>query len=436
MFADYQNFLLTGIFNEISGREIHTKPNFNFRKGMLSQYQLLVSEFDEFDNAWTSIERNHIECLDGLVDMNYILYGTLHYMGITPNDYDFENVTVELYNDIVEEIKILRNILRAYNVSVSCLEFDDPPTFDNFKTILMGINLHVLNIAKILGYSYDQAFKIVHEANMSKFCDTEDQALQSVEFYKTSSYKDEYRFPDYRLSLDGNYYIVFNNDTSDQPRNAGKILKNIHWKEPDLKPLFQSNILSNNNNLNTNPEELNLPVRNLEPGITLIIGPMFSNKTNQLFSEYDKHVLQKYRCLIIKYSKDNRFGSDEKILITHDGKKRPAIAADSLLNFDCYQDYDVLLIDEIQFFNLDLQKLDQYSRNKKIFVSGLSGDYMRKPFENVSNLIPLASKIVSCRAICLKNGKKAAFTKRLINNNERIIIGDDDIYSAVDLGNY
>jgi len=426
MFADYHNFLLTCDFNTLSGREVHTKPNPNFTKGMLSQYQLLVSEFNEFEKAWNGIERDHIECLDGLVDMNYILYGTLSYMGITPNDYDTENVTVTLFDEVSVEITILRNLLHAYNVSVSSLGSEDAPTFDNFKVLLMGINLHVLKIAELLDYEYDKAFKIVHEANMSKFCDTEDQALQSVEFYKTSSYKDEYRFPDYRLSPDGNYYIIFNNDQSDQPRNAGKILKNIHWKEPNLKPLF-----------NQNSQKLEIVEgRRLEPGITLVIGPMFSNKTNRLFSEYDKHILQKYKCLIIKYSKDNRFGSDDKILITHDGKKRPAIAADSLLNFDAYQDYDVLFIDEIQFFNLDLQQLDQYARNKKIFISGLSGDYMRKPFENVSNLIPMASKIVSYRAICLKNGKKAAFTKRLINNNERIIIGDDDIYSAVDLENY
>lgn len=432
MFPDYENFLLAAVFNEVSGREIHNKPNPNFKKGLLSQYQILVSEFNEFDAAWNAINRDHIECLDGLVDMNYILYGTLKHMGITPNDYDTDNVQVNLTNDIHEEIKSLRNLFGIYQLIAENQLPDD--TFDNVKILLMGINLRVLNIARLLDYDYNRAFKIVHEANMSKFCETEDQAIQTVEYYRTSNYKDEYRFPDYRLSPDGNYYIVYNNDKSDQPLNAGKILKYIHWREPDLRPLFASSAywLNSNSGSQSEPSE----TRSVEPGITLIIGPMFSDKTNRLFLEYDKHMLQKYKCLIIKYAKDNRFGSDEKILITHDSKRRPAIASESLLNIESYSEYDVLFIDEIQFFELDLDKLVQFSRTKKIFIAGLSGDFMRKPFENVSNLIPLASKIITCRAICLKNGKKAAFTKRLINSGERIIIGDNDIYSAVDLENF
>lgn len=419
MFQDYENFLLAGLFNEVSGREIHNKPNPDFRKCLLSQYQILVSEYNEFDSAWNSLERDQLECLDGLVDMNYILYGTLKYMGITPNDYDTENVRVEITDNLRSELISLRGLFDIYGLVAKGNMPEEDITFDNVKTILMGINLRVLAIAKLLGYEYDRAFKIVHEANMSKFCDTEDQALQSIEYYRTSSYKDEYRFPDYRLSPDGNYYIIYNNDQSENPLNAGKILKNIHWKEPDLSVLFVKPINSN-----------------IEPGITLIIGPMFSDKTNKLFTEYDKHMLQKYKCLIIKYSKDNRFGSNEKILVTHDSKSRPAISADVLDDFSQYNDYDVLFIDEIQFFEINFDSLIEYSKHKKIYISGLSGDYMRKPFENVSTLIPLASKIKPCRAICLKNGNKAPFTKRLINNNQRIIIGDCEIYSAVDLENY
>lgn len=418
MFKDYDNYVLACIFNELSGREIHNKPNPNYMKGLLSQYQLLLSEFNEFETAWNLIVRDQPECLDGLVDMNYILYGTLKYMGISPNDYDLENSNVKFTSCMKTEIDTLRKLLNIYGMAVHGELNPEELTFDNIKLILMGINLKVLHIAELLGYEYDKAFKIVHEANMSKFCETEDQAIQSIEYYKTSNFTNEYRYPDYRLSPDGNYYIIFNNDQSDQPLNAGKILKNIHWREPNLKILF-----NNTNKVN-------------ECGITLIIGPMFSDKTNKLFSYYDKYLIMGYKCVIIKYDKDNRFGSNERILITHDGKSRPAIALNSITDMEQFNEYDVVIIDEIQFFILDLEQIIEFSRNKKIIISGLSGDYLRKPFDNISNLIPLASKIISMRAICLKNGKKASFTKRTINNNERILIGHKDIYTSVDLENY
>lgn len=421
MFVDYESYVLAGIFNELSGREIHDTPNPNFMKGLLSQYQLLVSEFIEFDNAWNGVTRDEPECLDGLVDMNYILYGTLKYMGINPNDYDITNYEISFTKCIKTEIESVRQLLKIYELAVKGEMNPEEITFDNIKIILMGINLKVLHLADLLGYNYKAAFKIVHEANMSKFCETEDQALQSIEYYKTSSYKDEYRFPDYRLSKDGNYYIIFNNDKSDQPLNAGKILKNIYWKEPNLKVLFSKV-----------PEQS----LHLATGITLIIGPMFSDKTSTLFKYYDKFTLMGYKTLIIKYSKDNRFGSNEKLLITHDGKSRPAVSAESLQDFKQYEDYNALFIDEVQFMNIDFDQLIEFSRGKKLFMAGLSGDFMRKPFDNISNLIPLASKIIPERALCLRNGKKAAFTKRLGNDKERIVIGDKDIYEPVDLENY
>lgn len=425
IFADYNNYVLAGIFNELSGREIHDKPNPNFMKGLLSQYQILVSEFVEFETAWNAVVRDEPECLDGLVDMNYILYGTLKYMGIDPRDYDVTNYEIAFTKCIKTEIDSIRQLFKIYELAVKGEMNPEEITFDNIKVILMGINLKVLHLVDLLGYDYQTAFGIVHEANMSKFCETEDQAIQSIEYYKTSSYKNEYRFPDYRLSKDGNYYIIFNNDKSDQPLNAGKILKNIYWKEPNLKKLFLTQM----------SKEIGRELSK-EIGITLIIGPMFSDKTNTLFQLYDKYTLMGYKTLIIKYTKDDRFGSNESILITHDGKSRPAVSAESLLNFEQYEDYQVICIDEIQFIDINFDSLIAFAKTKKLILAGLSGDYMRKPFSNISTLIPLASKIITRRALCLKNGKKAAFTKKLINDNKRIVIGGQDIYEAADLENY
>ena len=79
------------------------------------------------------------------------------------------------------------------------------------------------------GIDLDKAYKLVHQSNMSKLCKTEDEAIKTVESYK-EKYKNgtsPYDSPNYRLSDDESYYVVFNEST-------GKILKSINYSPVDL----------------------------------------------------------------------------------------------------------------------------------------------------------------------------------------------------------
>jgi len=440
-----EEYELAKTFNIVSGKEVYDSPNTlidaKFRKNMMSQYQFLESEIRELEVAEGRPTRSNIEILDAICDGKYILYGTECYMGFTPMDYEsITGYTIVLSENIFDEITNVRKLVDIMKTTIEV--GDDDSIYDNLKIILMAIDIKLTHIAELYGYDYKRAFAIVHEANMSKFCSTIEEAKLTVEYYDKIKFTTDYKYPDYRLSPDHTYYIVYNNDTSENPINNGKILKCINWKEPDLSPLFANEECKTMSNNNLDNNLCNNSGNNLESGITLIIGPMFSDKTSYLFSEYDKHVLQGYKCAIIKYMGDTRYGSNENILVTHDGKSRPAIGTDSLfcedsyLNKNNYSEYDVIFVDEIQFFNINFDKLIEYSKTKRIYVAGLSGDYLRKPFDNISTLIPLASKIKHKRAICLHNGKKASFSKRLVNDSNRVLIGDDKIYEAVDLSNY
>jgi len=79
-----------------------------------------------------------------------------------------------------------------------------------------------------LGIDGDKIFAEVHNSNMSKICKTEQEAIESVEWYKKEG---KYDSPSYRLCETGNGYIMFN-------ENTGKILKNQSknnkWREPDF----------------------------------------------------------------------------------------------------------------------------------------------------------------------------------------------------------
>ena len=79
-----------------------------------------------------------------------------------------------------------------------------------------------------MGYVFnidvDDDFRLIHESNMSKLCRTKDSALQTVQKYE-KDYKNgnsPYDSPAYKLSDNGEYYVVYNKSTN-------KVLKSINY---------------------------------------------------------------------------------------------------------------------------------------------------------------------------------------------------------------
>lgn len=170
----------------------------------------------------------------------------------------------------------------------------------------------------------------------------------------------------------------------------------------------------------------------------LILGCMYSGKTTELINRYTKYTIGGKKCLMIKYKNDTRY--DNENVTTHSGIKINGFVCDYLFQANnLINDYDVICIDEIQFYNdahifCDLWAL----KGKLVEVSGLNGTFERKPFPIISLLIPLAEKITFLTAVCKENGKKAYYSK-LINssevddaklNNNYEIIGGENIYVA------
>lgn len=130
--------------------------------------------------------------------------------------------------------------------------------------------------------------------------------------------------------------------------------------------------------------------------LELILGPMYSGKTTALLSR------QSGNTLIVNHEFDTRVEG----VGTHDGVKAPAIKCKVLPRL---AGYDTYLIDEAQFFD-SLDGVESLAPN--VVVAGLSGDYMRRPFGKILNLIPKADKVTFLKAKC-KCGAPASFTKRI-----------------------
>ncbi len=79
------------------------------------------------------------------------------------------------------------------------------------------------------GINLDKTFEEVHCSNMTKACKTEEEAIKTIEYIKMT--QPRYKLPDYKLSKDKKYYIIYDKET-------GKILKNMNYHEADLNFIF------------------------------------------------------------------------------------------------------------------------------------------------------------------------------------------------------
>eukprot|EP00075_Anas_platyrhynchos_P038155 XP_027327408.1 thymidine kinase, cytosolic isoform X1 [Anas platyrhynchos] len=141
--------------------------------------------------------------------------------------------------------------------------------------------------------------------------------------------------------------------------------------------------------------------------------------------------LAQYRCLLVKYAKDTRYGTAG--LSTHDRNTMEALPA--CLLRDVYQEAlgaAVIGIDEGQFFP-DIVEFCEMMANagKTVIVAALDGTFQRKAFGSILNLVPLAESVVKLNAVCMECYREASYTKRLGAEREVEVIGGADKYHSV-----
>ena len=169
--------------------------------------------------------------------------------------------------------------------------------------------------------------------------------------------------------------------------------------------------------------------------IHLIMGPMFSGKTTELLRIYNRFIIANKKCVLIKFKNDTRYDNKEKV-VTHNKNQADADFTCTHLG-DIFKENelisaDVICIDEIQFFTDADIICDIWANNGKIvIVSGLNGDYKREPFPVVSKLVSKSEKITFLTAVRKDTGNEGQFTKRKINNNDKMLIGGEETYEAV-----
>jgi len=166
--------------------------------------------------------------------------------------------------------------------------------------------------------------------------------------------------------------------------------------------------------------------------IEVVVGPMFSGKSEELIRRLRRAEFARQRVQIFKPAIDERYAVNE--IISHSGL---GIASDNICKAAEIMDKvqprtEVIGIDEAQFLGEDLVDVCTKLANlgKRVIVAGLDTDYRGRPFEPMPRLLAVAEEIVKLLAICVRCGNPAVHTQRLVESEELIVVGATDMYEA------
>ena len=182
--------------------------------------------------------------------------------------------------------------------------------------------------------------------------------------------------------------------------------------------------------------------------LDVFAGPMFSKKSSMLLQRLvNEAKIMNFRVLMINHSLDDR---SDKGFSTHNPLYKDDLSKITNLDFvsisdledifSIIDDYDVIGIDEAQFFvNLvEPVHLMVEKHGKTVIVAGLSGTWQRTKFGQVIDLIPIATTfqlLESWCSRCAKEKKKhapAQFTQKIDQSKSKVNdIGSKDKYFPV-----
>ncbi len=166
--------------------------------------------------------------------------------------------------------------------------------------------------------------------------------------------------------------------------------------------------------------------------IEVVVGPMFSGKSEELIRRLRRAEIARQRVQIFKPVIDQRYTASG--IVSHSGLEiASGLVKDAL---DILQKVEprteVVGIDEAQFLGEHLVQActKLADMGKRVIVAGLDTDFMGRPFEPMPRLLAVAEEITKLLAICVRCGNPAVHTQRLVASEELIVVGAGGMYEA------
>lgn len=165
-----------------------------------------------------------------------------------------------------------------------------------------------------------------------------------------------------------------------------------------------------------------------EPYFIVYTGPMFGSKTTRMLSSIERATYQNKKVIAFKPKMDNRYAVGE--IVTHTGMS--FIAQNVKVGSEVKklsEDYDVIAVDEAFMIDGIAETLIKlFKEGKSIIVSSIQLSASGQVFEEIRDILPWATKIEICPAVCPKTGNDAYYTVRKSRSGTEIEVGGSDLY--------
>jgi len=166
--------------------------------------------------------------------------------------------------------------------------------------------------------------------------------------------------------------------------------------------------------------------------IEVIVGSMFSGKTEELIRRLRRAEYARMSTEIFKPSIDTRYSQED--VVSHDEKAIRSTPVESAQNILILaNEVDVVGIDEAQFFDQGLVGVcnELASQGARVVVAGLDMDFMGNPFGPIPGLMAAAEHVTKIHAICMRCGNLANYSHRKTKSKKLVLLGETDEYEPL-----
>jgi len=151
---------------------------------------------------------------------------------------------------------------------------------------------------------------------------------------------------------------------------------------------------------------------------------MFGGKSVELVRRLSRACIAQKKVKAFKHASDDRYHKTH--IGCHTGATFEAHPLKLVENIEHHaQDYEVVGIDEAQFFGTELGPLCERLANqgKRVIVAGLDLDSQGNPFGPIPHLLAIADDVVKLHAVCVVCGEEATRSYHKGNKEHQVEVG-------------
>jgi thymidine kinase len=163
--------------------------------------------------------------------------------------------------------------------------------------------------------------------------------------------------------------------------------------------------------------------------LELIHGCMFSGKTTELIRRLTEARQAGAAVVAIKPRRDTRYAHNK--LVSHAGEDFSAAVADDAEQIRASAgEFDVVAIDEVHFFDATVADACRtlVEAGRRVIVAGVDLDHRGQLLPAVEALLAIADDATRMTARCVRCGGVAEHSQRMVDSDERIVVGGTDLY--------